>query len=96
MLRERDIKFITGAFRANYEEEEIMTGKEIYEALMQYMQDELAPTWISKKGPIGDMEKKEQAEFQEAISLGLTNGSNPMVLIPRYQAAIMSKRAAKK
>lgn len=32
-------------------------------------------------------------EIQEAINLGITDGRNPMVLIPRYQAAIMAKRA---
>lgn len=35
-------------------------------------------------------------ELQEAIDLGITDGSNPMSLTPRYQTAIMVKRNAKK
>ena len=32
-------------------------------------------------------------EFAEAAGLGITDGERPMELIPRYQAAIMAKRA---
>lgn len=34
-------------------------------------------------------------EFQEAVSLGITDGTGPLASVPRYQAAIMSLRAAK-
>jgi hypothetical protein len=37
-----------------------------------------------------------KTELQEAIDLGITDGTRPMQLIPRYQAAIMAKRAAGK
>lgn len=37
-----------------------------------------------------------KAELAEAKELGITDGTRPMQLIPRYQAAIMAKRAAKK
>ena len=37
-----------------------------------------------------------KAEMEEAVKLGITDGSNPNVLIPRYQAAIMAKRAYEK
>ena len=37
-----------------------------------------------------------RAELAEAVELGITDGTNPMQLIPRYQAAIMAKRAAQK
>lgn len=33
-----------------------------------------------------------KAELQEAIDRGITDGTKPMQLIPRYQAAIMAKR----
>lgn len=35
-------------------------------------------------------------ELQEAVDLGITDGTRPMELTPRYQAAIMVKRAVKK
>lgn len=63
-------------------EEENMTGEEIYNALNEYLANQQLPDWAV-------------AEYQEAIDMGITDGTNPMVLIPRYQAAIMAKRAAK-
>ena len=64
-------------------EEESMTGIEIYDALQEYLAKQPVPDWA-------------KAELQEAIALGITDGSNPMQLIPRYQAAIMTKRAVKR
>lgn len=64
--------------------EDTMTGKEIYDALSAYMSSQNLPTnWDAK------------AEFEEAVAAGITDGSNPMGLIPRYQAAIMALRAQK-
>ena len=60
-----------------------MTGKEIYEALQEYLKQVPLPEWA-------------KAELQEAVDMGITDGSGPMTLIPRYQAAIMAKRAMKK
>lgn len=62
------------------EEDEIMTGKEIYDALQGYLAEQPVPEWAKK-------------ELQEAVAAGITDGSRPMELIPRYQAAIMAKRA---
>jgi len=62
-------------------EEDTMTGKEIYEALQEYTAKFPLPDWA-------------RAELEEAKRLGITDGENPMQLIPRYQAAIMAKRAA--
>lgn len=59
-----------------------MTGKEIYEALQEYLKQVPLPEWA-------------KAELQEAVDMGITDGSGPMTLIPRYQAAIMAKRAMK-
>lgn len=42
------------------------------------------------KEPIPDWAKKE---WQEAIDIGITDGTRPMQMIPRVQAAIMAKRA---
>lgn len=63
--------------------EDIMTGKEIYDALQGYLAEQPVPYWA-------------KAELQEAVDLGITDGSRPMELIPRYQAAIMAKRAARR
>lgn len=35
-------------------------------------------------------------ELQEAVAAGITDGSKPQMLIPRFQSAVMAKRAAKK
>lgn len=61
-------------------EEHEMTGEEIYNALMEYEKKQLMPAWAEK-------------ELREAEAMGITDGSRPCALIPRYQAAIMAKRA---
>lgn len=66
----------------NYEEA-IMTGKEIYEELNKYLKTQKVPAGV-------------QAEYQEAVRMGITDGTNPCQLIPRWQAALMAKRAAEK
>lgn len=58
-----------------------MTGKEIYDALTDYLSRQPVPAWAKK-------------ELEEAVKLGITDGKDPMQPIPRYQAAIMAKRAA--
>ena len=37
--------------------------------------------------------RSAKEELEEAVKLGITDGKEPMQLIPRYQAAIMAKRA---
>lgn len=71
---------IVGAYRPRYEEDEEMTGEEIYNKLNEYLAGAEVPEWAKE-------------EFEEAIAAGITDGSNPRVLIPRYQAAIMALRA---
>lgn len=68
--------------RAMFLEDDIMTGEEIYKALTEYLATLEPPAWAKK-------------ELKEAKDLGITDGSNPMQFIPRYQAAIMAKRAKK-
>lgn len=63
------------------EDDDNMTGKEIYDKLTDYLGGQKeAPAWA-------------KAEIEEAKALGITDGIAPMALIPRYQAAIMAKRA---
>lgn len=57
-----------------------MTGEQIYHALNAYLDTQPVPVWAKD-------------ELDEAKTLGITDGSSPMRLIPRYQAAIMAKRA---
>ena len=64
-----------------YEEDE-MTGKEIHDALSSYLKEQPVPVWA-------------RAELAEAVKLGITDGRDPMELVPRYQAAIMALRAVK-
>lgn len=75
---------IAGYGRPRYEivEEETMTGKEIYEALQEYTKSLPLPDWA-------------KAELKEAVEMGVTDGSNPCQLVPRFQVAIMAKRAVK-
>lgn len=61
-------------------EEDSMTGEQIYKALNDYLREQPCPEWA-------------KAELEEAVKLGITDGSRPCELIPRYQAAIMAKRA---
>ena len=74
---------IAGAIITAYDlKEDIMTGKEIYDALNEYTATLPVPEWA-------------KAELAEAVSAGITDGTNPMQMIPRYQAAIMALRAKK-
>ena len=81
--KKRPWTHIVGAVRPDFTEEDDMTGEEIYNKLNDYLRDKPAPAWA-------------QAELAEAVALGITDGKNPMQLIPRYQAAIMAKRAAQR
>ena len=64
------------------EEDDDMTGEEIIRKVQDYLSTQPVPDWA-------------KLEMQEAVKLGITDGSDPMLLIPRYQAAIMAKRAMK-
>lgn len=65
------------------QEEKRMTDKEIYEAVQRHARTLPVPEWAKK-------------ELQEAVNLGITDGSDPTALIPRYQAAIMALRSGEK
>lgn len=79
--RERSKTLVTAYIRAfdDPDKEEEMTGKEIYDALNDYLSKQPVPDWAQK-------------ELEEAVKLGITDGKEPTALIPRYQAAIMAKR----
>lgn len=79
--KKRAFSYIIGAVRPAFEQEDSMTGKEIYESLNEYLSRQPVPAWA-------------RAELEEARKAGITDGANPMQLIPRYQAAIMALRAA--
>jgi hypothetical protein len=89
MKRTRSVKTIEAFIRPEYtkeiskKEEENMTGEEIYKKLTEYLRCQGIPSWAVE-------------EFSEAVDMGITDGTNPMELVPRYQAAIMARRAVKK
>lgn len=64
------------------EDDDTMTGEEIYNALNEYTSKLELPEWAKK-------------EWEAATAAGITDGTNPMGLIPRYQAAAMAYRASK-
>jgi N-acetylmuramoyl-L-alanine amidase len=70
----------------NNEDDEEMTGEEIYNKLNEYL----------RSIPFEKLQDWAQKELIEAKELGITDGTRPFELIPRYQAAIMAKRAMKK
>ena len=81
--RKRDKTLVTAYIRPyDFEEDENMTGEEIYNKLDEYCKGQKLPKWAEK-------------ELKEAVAMGITDGKNPCALIPRYQAAIMALRAVK-
>lgn len=60
-----------------------MTDEQVYQALQRYLSTQSLPTWA-------------EGEFAKAVAAGITDGSNPMDYIPRYQAAIMALRSSGK
>ena len=89
--RTRPTKFILGAYRPDYDEEEEMfdisklTDQEVMQ-LAERMQAALAKRPISAT---------LAAEVDEAVALGITDGSGPNKFCTRAQAAAMVKRAIK-
>ena len=78
--RQRNMALVRALIRPYPKKEDIMTGKEIYDALNDYLSKQPVPSWA-------------KAELEEAVRMGISDGSNPMQLIPRYQAVILAKRA---
>jgi hypothetical protein len=67
-------------------EEDDMTKDEVLAIIKEYEATKAAepcPEWA-------------KAELQDAIAAGITDGTKPCVPVPRYQAAIMAKRATAK
>lgn len=87
-LKIRHIDNILGVCRPLYrieEEDEDMTDERFAELMDTYLKNQA-------KDPIP---KWAEEELEEAKKLGITDGTRPMQLIPRYQAAIMALRASK-
>lgn len=75
---------IIGAARPKYNErkEKKMSGEEIYNALVEYLEKRPIPKWGNE-------------EYYDAIIEGITDGSRPNVFASRYETAIMISRALK-
>lgn len=63
-------------------EDDEMTGEEIYKRLMEYLREKEPPKWVETQG-----------EYDKAVELGITDGSDPARFTTRYETAIMVKRA---
>ena len=83
MRRTRKKSSVTAYIRPYKEERAEMTGEEIYLKLCGFLDGQAVPGWAKD-------------ELNEAIEAGITDGTHPMLPIPRYQAAIMALRAMKK
>lgn len=59
-----------------------LTGKDIADVLEPYLASKPAPDWA-------------EGELSEAKDLGITDGTQPMRYVTRFEAAIMAKRAAR-
>ena len=66
--------------------------EEMTDEMTQERFNEMAERWLAYKAELPAPEWAD-AELGEAIAAGITDGEKPMALIPRYQAAIMAKRA---
>ena len=64
-------------------EEDNMTDKECYDAVQRHAKTLTLPKWAEK-------------EWAEAIEMGITDGSDATVLVPKYIAVILALRALKK
>ncbi len=59
-----------------------LTGRDIAEKLNAYLAPQEPPEWA-------------RALLQEAVDMGLTDGTQPMRYVPRFEAALMARAAAK-
>ena len=95
--KNRASKYIIGAVRPKFDAEMKEEDDMDIKTMISQMTDEQAYELLVKAQrhaatlPAPDWAK---AELQEAVGVGITDGTRPMELIPRYQAAIMAKRAA--
>ncbi len=86
MERRRHRKYIVAVIRPRYEEVENMTDEKF---------DEMMKRWLAKQG-----EKSPSAAWQKkgldgAKEAGVTDGSRPMALCTRLEAAMMAAKAKK-
>lgn len=86
MQRIRNNGLVIGVIRPDYE-----GGEEVTQAEFDRMMD----NWLERQKK-EDLPAWAREELQEAVEMGITDGERPMQFIPRYQAAIMAMRAAKK
>jgi len=80
MRRTRKREQVQAFIRAWVEEMSYETFKEYMTRFLAEQAEQPLPGWA-------------KGEFQAAIDAGITDGTSPMGLIPRYQAALMAVRA---
>lgn len=103
MRRKRSKKYIVGAYRPAYEEDEMTEEqvKKIARAVCaQLMELDGYPMFLRHMEQYRDELKQKPPTMpellEEAKAMGLTDGSRPRDLVTREECAVMSRAAAKK
>ena len=87
MARRRHKKYISAVIRPRYEEvEEDMTDERF---------DEMMQRWLVKQGEKAPAAQWQKVGLERAKAAGVTDGSNPMGLCTRLEAAMMAANAKK-
>lgn len=88
MRRVRRRSAILGAVRPNYEEEETMDISKLTDADILQLATRIQKV-LGRQEQTGAIRR----ELEEAVALGITDGSCPKAFVTRAQAAVMAKRA---
>lgn len=81
LRRRRHKKFIVGAYRPEYQEDDDMTQDQ-FDAMME--------NWMSRQAKKKPTQQWEIEGLERAVKAGVTDGSRPMGLCTRLEAAMMA------
>ena len=81
LRRRRHKKFIVGAYRPEYQEDDDMTQDQ-FDAMME--------NWMSRQAKKKPTQQWEIEGLERAVKAGITDGSRPMGLCTRLEAAMMA------
>ena len=81
LRRRRHKKFIVGAYRPEYQEDDDMTQDQ-FDAMME--------NWMSRQAKKKPNQQWEIEGLERAVKAGITDGSRPMGLCTRLEAAMMA------
>ena len=81
LRRRRHKKFIVGAYRPEYQEDDDMTQDQ-FDAMME--------NWMSRQAKKKPTQQWEIEGLERVVKAGVTDGSRPMGLCTRLEAAMMA------